>query len=196
MTRHTVILLLILAVVAAAGYVSNVQHSGGAHVNRLGFYASAVIAQFLLLRYTLVGWRAPWREIIGPFRWIDIVVAGALFFAIRFASIAIHRLMPIDDHTAFMKPQTIVEIAVWIVVSCVAGFCEEIVFRGYLQRRLPIGVVAQAIVFGISHGYQGVRSVIGITVIGLLFGVVAKWRRTLVPGILAHAATDIVGGLL
>ena len=78
-------------------------------------------------------------------------------------------------------------------VSIVAGVCEEIVFRGYLQRQLPIGVASQAIVFGVSHGYQGVRSIINITVIGLLFGVAAKWRRGLVPGMIAHAATDIAG---
>lgn len=193
MRRHTVILLLILGVIALAGYVSNVQHGAGAQVNRLGFYASVVIGQILLVRYTWVGWRVPLREMIGPFRAIDLVVAAALFFAIRYASIAIHRLLGgIDAHTNFLVPRTALEMAVWVVVSCVAGTCEEIVFRGYLQTRLPIGVVTQAIVFGVTHGYQGARSIVNITVIGLLFGVVAKWRRSLVPGILAHAATDIV----
>jgi membrane protease YdiL (CAAX protease family) len=38
-----------------------------------------------------------------------------------------------------------------------------------------------------------VRSIINITAIGLLFGIVAKWRKSLVPGMLAHAATDIAG---
>lgn len=194
MTRHTVILLLILAAVAAIGYVSNVQHGGGAHVNRLGFYASVVVAQILLLRYTLIGLRGELREVIGRFRWYDALIAAALFFAIRFASLAMHRLLGgIDDHTEFLIPRTAVEITVWIAVSIVAGICEEIVFRGYLQRRLPIGVITQAIAFGISHGYQGLRSIINITVIGLLFGVVAKWRRGLVPNMLAHAATDIAG---
>ena len=54
MTRHTIILLSILAIVAIAGYAANVQHSAGAHVNRLGFYASVVVAQLALVRYTLV----------------------------------------------------------------------------------------------------------------------------------------------
>ena len=53
-------------------------------------------------------------------------------------------------------------------------------------------MITQAIVFGVTHGYQGVRSVLGITAIGLLFGIVAKWRNSLVPGMLAHAATDII----
>ena len=196
MTRHTIILLSILAIVAIAGYVSNVQHGAGAQVNRLGFYASVVIAQLALARYTLVGWKAPLRELVGPFRWIDLVIAALLFFAIRFASIAMHRLLAeTNDHTSFLVPRGALEMGVWVLVSIVAGVCEEIVFRGYLQRRLPIGIITQAIVFGISPGYQGVRSIINITVIGMLFGIVAKWRRGLVPGMLAHAATDILAVL-
>jgi membrane protease YdiL (CAAX protease family) len=193
-TRHTIILLLILAAVAAAGYVANVKHGAGGNVNRLGFYATVVIAQLLLVRYVVAGLRVPLREIVGGFRWYDAIIAAALFFAIRFTSIAIHHAFGgIDSHTAFLVPRGVAEIVIWIVVSIVAGACEEIVFRGYLQPQLPIGVVAQAIVFGVSHGYQGVRSIINITAIGLLFGVVAKWRKSLVPGMLAHAATDIAG---
>ena len=194
MNRHTTILLLILGAVAAIGYFSNVQHHGGEQVNRLGFYVSVVIAQLLLVRYVIAGLRVPLREVVGNIRWYDVLVAPALFFAIRFASFAIRRALGgIDDHTQFLAPRTTIEIAVWVVVSIVAGVCEEIVFRGYLQRQLPIGVASQAIVFGVSHGYQGVRSIINITVIGLLFGIAAKWRRGLVPGMIAHAATDIAG---
>jgi membrane protease YdiL (CAAX protease family) len=196
MTRHTIILLSILAIVAIAGYTANVQHGVGAQVNRLGFYASVVVGQLALVRYTLVGWKAPLRELVGPFRWIDIVVAAALFFAIRYVSIAMHRLLgDTNDHMSFLVPHGAFEMCIWVLVAITAGVCEEIVFRGYLQRRLPIGVITQAIVFGISHGYQGVRSIINITVIGLLFGIVAKWRRSLVPGMLAHAAIDIAGVL-
>jgi len=193
MTRHTFIVLAILAIVAAAGYSANVQHGAGAHVNRLALYTTIVIAQAALLRYVLLGWHAPLRELTGGFAWYDPAIAAVLFFAIRYASIFMHRVLGgVDDHTSFLRPQTPVEIAVWIVVAIVAGISEEIVFRGYLQQKLPLGVFAQALIFGISHGYQGVRSVINIAVIGLLFGVVAKWRRSLVPGMIAHAATDLM----
>jgi membrane protease YdiL (CAAX protease family) len=190
--KHTTIVLLIFAVVAVAGYMANVRHGAGGEVNRLGLYVSVVIAQLFLVHYIRIGLRVPLREIIGGFRWLDVLIAAALFGAIRVVSMLMHRLIGIDDHTAFLAPRTMLEMGVWVVVSIVAGMSEEIVFRGYLQRRLPIGVIAQAIVFGISHGYQGVRSIINITVIGLLFGIVAKLRRSLVPGMIAHAATDIV----
>jgi membrane protease YdiL (CAAX protease family) len=84
-----------------------------------------------------------------------------------------------------------------------AGFCEEVVFRGYLQRQFQalwgntaLAITAQAVIFGISHGYQGLRNVVVITVFGALFGILAHWRRSLAPGIAAHAWTDIVAGLI
>jgi membrane protease YdiL (CAAX protease family) len=95
------------------------------------------------------------------------------------------------------------EIALWILLSMSAGFGEELVFRGYLQERFRVltgsawlAVLLQAALFGVSHGYQGVDPCLRITVYGLLFGVVAGWRRSLRPGIIAHAWTDIASGIL
>ena len=189
--KHLTIVLLIFAVIAAAGYVANVQHGAGAEANRIGLYVSVVVGQLALIRYVKIGLRVPVREIVGGFRWFDVLIAAALFGAIRLLSPFIQRWLQTDDHTAFLQPRGVVEIAMWIVVSMVAGVSEEFVFRGYLQRRLPAGVIAQAIVFGVSHGYQGIRSVLNIALIGLLFGIVARWRRSLAPGMIAHAATDI-----
>ena len=95
------------------------------------------------------------------------------------------------------------EILVWIVLSSSAGFAEELVFRGYLQRqftaltgRASLALVMQAALFGVSHGYQGLGAGARITLFGTLFGLVALWLRRLRPGIIAHALTDIVAGLV
>ena len=83
-----------------------------------------------------------------------------------------------------------------------AGICEEVVFRGYFQRQFAaftkskwIGLVLQATLFGIAHGYQGIGSCMLIVVFGLIFGATAMWRKSLRSGMIAHAATDILGGL-
>src|SRR3954470_13377102 len=100
MTRHTLIVLAILAVVAIGGHSANARSGGGAQVNRLGLYATVVIAQLALVRYVLVGWHAPLRELVGGFAWYDPIVAAALFFAIRYASIFMRRVLGgADDHT-------------------------------------------------------------------------------------------------
>jgi membrane protease YdiL (CAAX protease family) len=126
----------------------------------------------------------------GDRRWFDPLIAAALWCAIHFGSPYLRRALNLtDDRTSNILPHTLVEALAWIVVCCTAGFVEEVVFRGYLQRR--IGIILQAVAFGIAHGYQGVRSVIVITVIGLAFGLTARLRRSLAPGMLAHAALDL-----
>jgi len=95
-----------------------------------------------------------------------------------------------------------VEIVVWIAVSLVGGVAEEIVFRGYFQRQFEaltqsrwVALALQAVLFGVSHGYQGVSACLKITVIGVLFGLLALWRRSLRPGMVAHVWTDIASGI-
>ena len=80
---------------------------------------------------------------------------------------------------------------------------EELAFRGYLQRQLTaltghtwIALLLQVTVFGIAHGYQGVRNCLAIAIYGALFTLLALWRKSLRPGMIAHACTDIAGGLL
>jgi uncharacterized protein len=101
-----------------------------------------------------------------------------------------------------LLPPGDVEKALWIAVSASAGICEELVFRGYLQRQFAalahsrwIALFVQAALFGISHGYQGVDACARIALFGLLFGVLALWRGSLRPGMVAHAWGDIASGI-
>ena len=75
-------------------------------------------------------------------------------------------------------------------------------FRGYLQRQLAAltgsvtaGILLQAIAFGISHGYQGFTPMATTGSYRLVLGILAWWRGNIRASALAHAATDIVGGL-
>jgi uncharacterized protein len=102
-----------------------------------------------------------------------------------------------------MMPQTGIEMFLWVLMSLTAGFCEELIFRGYLQRQFSAlahsligGIVLQAIVFGLAHGYQGWKFMSIIAVYGACFGLLAQWRRSLRPGMLGHALQDTAGGLL
>jgi hypothetical protein len=51
------------------------------------------------------------------------------------------------------------------------------------------------VLFGISHGYQGIEACVKIACYGALFGLLALWRRSLRPGMVAHAGSDILGGI-
>ena len=100
-------------------------------------------------------------------------------------------------------PQTRFELIAWVFLSLTGGFCEEVIFRGYLQRQLSalthsvvIGIVLQALVFGLAHGYQGWKLMSLIALYGACFGGLAHWRRSLRPGIIGHALQDTAAGFL
>ena len=90
-----------------------------------------------------------------------------------------------------------------MAVSLTAGFCEELIYRGYLQRQFTAlthsvagGIVLQAIAFALSHGYQGWRFVLLIAVLAAMLGLLANWRRSLRPGMIAHALQDGITGIV
>src|ERR1700723_1144585 len=99
-------------------------------------------------------------------------------------------------------PQRAMEILLWISVSISAGICEEFVFRGYFQKQFEaythtkwLALILQSVLFGVSHGYQGVQACAQIAVFGGLFGALALWRKSLRPGMMAHAGSDIFSGI-
>jgi membrane protease YdiL (CAAX protease family) len=102
-----------------------------------------------------------------------------------------------------LLPQGILESLAWLPLALSAGFCEELAFRGYLQKQFQaitgsawMAVLIQAIVFGIGHLYEGVGAVARITLFGVLFGLFALWRKSLRPGMIAHAWSDIFGVII
>ena len=94
-------------------------------------------------------------------------------------------------------------MAAWALLCVVAGVVEEIVFRGYLQRQFAAwargaaaaGVVFSALVFGAAHGYEGLRNMVLLAVFGVLFSLLALYRRSLRAGIFAHSWHDLIAGL-
>ena len=102
-----------------------------------------------------------------------------------------------------LLPQGLLESLVWIPLALSAGFCEELVFRGYLQKQFQavtgnagLAVFFQAIVFGVGHLYEGIAPVGLITLYGVLYGLLAVWRKSLRPGMTAHAWSDIFGVII
>jgi uncharacterized protein len=108
-----------------------------------------------------------------------------------------------DPALVNMFPHTPTEIVFYLLVSLTAGFCEEVIFRGYCQRQFAAlskstagGIILQGIAFGAGHGYQGWKFVLIIAVYGITFGLLVQWRRSLRPGMIAHFVQDGVGGIV
>ncbi|MGH9537145.1 MAG: CPBP family intramembrane glutamic endopeptidase [Terriglobales bacterium] len=101
--------------------------------------------------------------------------------------------------SAGLIPRNTGEIATYLLVAgLVAPFIEELVVRGYLQQQFSAithcsaaGVALQAIVWGTVHGFLGWRHMLMIAGLGVPFGLLALWRRSLMPGIGAHCVFNI-----
>ncbi|PYX56542.1 MAG: hypothetical protein DMG73_15220 [Acidobacteria bacterium] len=66
----------------------------------------------------------------------------------------------------------------------------------HLARSAAAGLVIQGIVFGIAHGYQGPKYMFIIAVYGCLFGLLAQWRHSLRPAMIAHFLQDGIFGIV
>ena len=103
---------------------------------------------------------------------------------------AVERLMPHAAH----------EFPLFAGLACTAGLCEEFLFRGYLLwyavHFLPFGFacVAQALVFGVCHAYQGRRGVLLTTLAGAFFTGVLLVAGSIWPAMLIHALMDLHAG--
>jgi membrane protease YdiL (CAAX protease family) len=85
----------------------------------------------------------------------------------------------------------------------VVALAEEIIFRGYLILRLravtgslPAALLLSAAVFSLGHGYEGSAGVITVGMMGLVFGLIYVWRKTLVAPIVMHFLQDFIGIVL
>jgi CAAX protease family protein len=187
---------------------------------RLYVYGFTVLFEFLLLFLVWIGLRlkrVTFRELIGG-RWktpedflLDVGIAIGFWVVALFVLGGLAYLLglthpsPTDEVTKRMSalaPHTRWDIGVWIGLSIVAGFAEEIIFRGYLQRQIAaisgkfyLGLIASAVIFGAGHGYEGARRMLLIAVFGLMFGLLAHFRKSLRPGMMAHAWHDALAGI-
>jgi len=90
--------------------------------------------------------------------------------------------------------------SVILMASLVAGICEEIGYRGYMQAPLEqkygpvVGISITSIVFAVAHLHQAWASgiLVHIFVISFMIGYLAYTTKSLLPGIIAHVSFDII----
>jgi len=213
---HTVVLLAVFAALTILGWLTQrsvrPQAPASAPPSRLvALQIQAIIFEWATLTWVWFGVRRKGirvRELIAG-GWPDVksfladalLGAGLWLLWIGITRLANSLLGYSADRIPY--PSTLLEGNLAVAVAISAGVCEEIVFRGYLQKQFraltgsaAIAVLLQAVAFGVPHVYQGTRIAATASLYGILFGVLAHWRRSLRPGILAHAWSDIAARLL
>lgn len=216
---HTIIFVLLVAGLSVSSNLLTKRFVAGGTLSseaRLTIYAVTLAEEWFLFLYVWLAMRrrgltarrainARWGSARAV--WSDIGL-GLLtlvgFFAIEALGSAIFRgqIAAASRAVAQLAPHYPADLCLWVPLSISGGFCEEFLFRGYLQeqaRRLTgstaAGIFVQALLFGGGHGYQGWALMITIVFIGLFFGIVAAWRKSLAPTMITHGVADTIGGV-
>jgi uncharacterized protein len=211
---HTILVLAAIGGWAIGHKIFTSQLSATANPNRITFYAVTLFYEWLLFVLVVVGVRRNgasiitvlgqrWHSIREALRDIGIAVGFWIVTAMLLWIFGWLLRIAALDRNVSMLPHRGIELTLWIALSVTAGFCEETVFRGYLQRQFmaltqsaPAGILLSAAAFGAAHAYQGFRMVILIGLYGAMFGILAYWRRSVRPGMIAHAWNDSLNGVL
>ena len=104
-------------------------------------------------------------------------------------------------------PSNKLEFQHFIILSFTAGFCEEVIFRGYFIQYLMtwtgtdlqgqwLAVLIPGLVFAVSHWYQGWKAVLKIMVLAIIFGFIFLETKSLWIVIILHFLIDLVGGYI
>jgi membrane protease YdiL (CAAX protease family) len=212
---HTAFILLVAGILAYRGMVRAGQVRALVNPDRISIYTRTMIFEWLVLGLVLAGvWLhgSSIRTVFGE-RWrsikqflLDIGIGVAFMMISVPAASFMGSLLPgggNEKASQFILPQGHIELALWVALSISAGICEEAVYRGYflrqftaLTRSAPAGIVLAGVLFGAAHSYLGLSQAIQIAFLGTMSGILAVWRRSVRPGMIAHALQDILGAVI
>ena len=211
---HPLALISLILLVSVTGFVLS-PHAPSVHApphRILGAYVPLLLVSWGLLLYVCrVGRpRFEFAELAGLHAYDSLRACGDAALALLAASFLVGGEVLWEgafgavrsEAAEALLPSTALERVVWCAVAVSVGISEEIVYRGYLARELgrwlasPLaGIFGQALLFALAHGEQGPATMLRFFVYASGLGALAFKRRSLVPGMLAHAGVDLLAGL-
>jgi len=141
--------------------------------------------------------KLPSNIVLGLFLGVAGYAAGTVF------TVILNLFIPIEVPEWFLRALTatspldllILLALTWILV----GPCEEIFFRGFVQGSFArwkgpmVGIVVGAVIFGFAHFNPELWfRTPGAILLGFVYGVIYKWRKSLIPVVVAHALNDTI----
>lgn len=136
-----------------------------------------------------------------------LVAALLIFLVVNAVGILTFRIFEFQPET-FKTASFLNELPAWkawpviLMASLVAGICEEIGYRGYMQAPLEqkygpvVSISITSFVFAVAHIHQawagGMPGMTVIFFISIMLGYLAYAVKSLIPGIIAHVTFDII----
>jgi len=187
--------------------------------DRLKLYASTILSQWLaaaiiLWRATAHGMTLAQLGLAVPRPTLTFFVSAVLtglIAANQFLSIREFAKNPSQERGILPQlagrifPQDNFERAVFIPLVLTVAFCEELIYRGFVQAvfrmhfaagSVLISIIGSALLFAIAHLYQGPRGIASTFIVGVVFSATRAWTGSLVPAIVSHGVADAIAGLL
>jgi membrane protease YdiL (CAAX protease family) len=198
----TVVLLPWMAWQSRRALLEHPEAAGG-----LSAALSTLVLQILLLALALgTAWEAG-IALFGPYRLsaLDALAGLALLAAFLLAAALRWRAMSAAERQRFghLLPSSPAGWSLYATLSLLAGFAEEVVYRGVLFA-LVDGQLASfwasalicSVLFGLSHMAQGRASALIVVGGALGMHVVVRLTGTLYVVMVVHAAHDLIAGWL
>ncbi len=177
---------------------------------RAGFYLKGMLGQWLMLIPLVVivfglGWSPQTLGLQTPDNillatlfslFLILIFYGQVFYIRSVARTAEGRaqLRQSMSGPLHMLPRTSKERGLWVLLSMTAGFCEELLYRGFMPAYLVhifpgvpfiVAIIIAGLLFGIGHIYQKLPGVLGTGVNGLPLA----FSTTLTAAFPAHGRT-------
>src|SRR5208282_358642 len=188
------VLVLLAVVIPWRGTVrvrQLLQRADLSSADRITLYASTIAFQWLatgivIWRCLSHGYRPADLGLIVPRPWLVLSVALLLSILITANQlVSIRRLaqLPHEKQGFFrafslkLMPQNSLERLAFFALVVTVAICEEIIYRGFVQRAFQdaangsalFGVIASAVFFSIAHLYQGRRGLVATFLAGAIF---------------------------
>lgn len=181
--------------------------SAGQYPPRRKLFVSIVMQHSMFIFFSLLVARAEWIELFAPPA--KPMMSSLLAMAVLAAFIAFmypqwkRNVINRERKIYLFMPQGPSEKGMWVLVSALAGFGEELIYRGVLWELLermtgsllPAALLA-AIAFAAGHYYQGWKSTAVIFVFSLLFHELVWQTGSLIPAMLVHFLYDVTAGMM
>jgi uncharacterized protein len=215
---HLLILFLILAVpIRGARRYQVLKRRIARHPElRTQFYLKGMFGQWLMLIPMVIivlslGWSPQQLGLQSPNNKFLVIFFAAVLVIVFFAQVVYIRRMARTAEgrvqlrrsmsgPLLLLPHTPKERALWVLLSLTAGFCEELLYRGfmiaYLMYIFPhvnfvLAIIIAAVLFGIGHIYQKLAGVLGTGVMGVVFGFLYFFTGSLFLPMVVHTLFDM-----
>ncbi len=121
-----------------------------------------------------------WAAVLGA-----ALLVGAVLSALGHGDVAGEDVSPWIVYMAGLP------VAWRLLISLSAGVVEEIFFRGFLQPRF--GIAFTTVLFAAGHaGYQQPAMILGVSLLSVIYGLLARRRGNLWAAITAHTLFDAI----